>query len=97
MVKRKKRSNRWCFPASALLNQFEEGAWASSIAGRRGSTRMRVQRWREGTTNFDPYQADEFAIKLGKHPSEIWTDWFDLPEYQTPKETTGETVQDLRP
>ena len=94
---RKKRRNRWCFPATALLNQFEEGEFASTIAGRLGTSRTRVQEWRKGTTRFDPYQADKFAIKLGKHPSEIWTDWFDLPEYQTPKETADETVQDLRP
>lgn len=87
---RKKRRNRWCFPATALLSQFEEGAFASSIAGRLGTTRTRVQEWRKGNTRFDPYQADKFAIKLGKHPSEIWTDWFDLPEYQTPQETNNE-------
>ncbi len=90
-MKRKKRTNRWCFPATALLKQFEEGAFASSIAGQLGVTRTRVQQWRKGETRFDPYQADKFAIKLGKHPSEIWTDWFDLPEYQTPKEPNNGT------
>jgi hypothetical protein len=33
------------------------------------------------------------AIKLGKHPSQIWDDWFDLPEYNgnPPKEQDNDS------
>jgi lambda repressor-like predicted transcriptional regulator len=24
------------------------------------------------------WEADRYAIKIGKHPSEIWPDWFDI-------------------
>ena len=90
---RKKRTNRWCFPATALLDTFEEGIVADTVAQALGISRSRVQKWREGTTNFDPYKADHFAIKLGKHPSEIWHDWFDLPEFGNtpPKEISNDT------
>jgi transcriptional regulator with XRE-family HTH domain len=90
-VTRKKLTNRWCFPAAALLESFGEGEWASNIGAVLGVSRTRVQQWRKGTTNLDPYTADKLAIKLGKHPSQIWTNWFDLPEFDTPQqETTNE-------
>jgi transcriptional regulator with XRE-family HTH domain len=88
-----KKRTYYCFPAKALLDQFEEGTWASVIAERLGTNRMTIQRWREGTTKFSPYQADKLAIKLGKHPSQIWTDWFDLPEFggNPPKEQDNDS------
>ena len=95
MPKRKPRrkSSRWCFPATALLEQFEEGTWANEIAARLGTTRATIQRWRMGTTMLDPYEADKFAIKLGKHPGNIWLNWFDLPEFggNPPKETDNDS------
>jgi len=94
MPKRKPRRKprRWCFPATALLEQFEEGTWANHIAERLGTTRATIQRWRMGNTMLDPYEADKFAIKLGKHPGNIWPNWFDLPELQdTPKENNNDS------
>ena len=44
MPKRKPRRKprRWCFPATALLEQFEEGTWANHIAERLGTTRATI-------------------------------------------------------
>jgi hypothetical protein len=88
-----KKRTYWCFPAVALLDQFEQGTWATIIAERLGTNRATIQRWREGTTLLSPYQADQFAIRLGKHPSQIWTDWFDLPEFggNPPKEQDNDS------
>jgi len=93
-VSKRKPSTTWCFPATALLDTFEEGIVADTVAQALGVTRASVQRWREGKTNFDPYKADHFAIKLGKHPSEIWINWFDLPEFgnNPPKDISNETM-----
>ena len=44
-----------------------------------GVTRSTILRWRNPKTMLNQYDADHYAIKLGKHPSEIWTDWFDQP------------------
>ena len=38
-----------------------------------------IQRWRNPTTTLTQWEADRYAIRLGKHPSEIWTNWFDIP------------------
>jgi hypothetical protein len=81
--KPRRKPIRWCLPAKALLDQFEEGTWANIIAERLGTSRANIQRWREGTTNFDPYTADKYAIRLGKHPCQIWPEWFDLPQTET--------------
>lgn len=44
-----------------------------------GVTRSTILRWRNPRTMLNQYDADHYAIKLGKHPSEIWPDWFNLP------------------
>lgn len=87
MKKKRRKSMRWVFPATALLDQFEEGTWANHIGEQLGIGRSNIQRWREGKTFFDPYTADRYAIKLGKHPSQIWPNWFDLPEYSEEQRT----------
>ena len=74
----RRKARRWCFSATALLDQFEEGVVASRIGQQLGVRRGTIQRWRDHETFLDPYAADHFAIKLGKHPSQIWTDWFDI-------------------
>jgi hypothetical protein len=54
--------------------------WANTIAERLGTTRSTIQRWRDVDVRFDVYGADKWAVRLGKHPSQIWPEWFDLPE-----------------
>ena len=68
------------YPAVALLKHFPEDAWASTIAEHLGVGRAAIQTWREGNTCLDQWRADKYACLLGKHPSEIWSNWFDEVE-----------------
>ena len=63
--KRRKKRTYYCFPAKALLDQFEEGTWANVIAQALDVSRGTVQRWRDEPALLSPYQADGLAIKLG--------------------------------
>lgn len=87
---RKKRNNpnRWCFPATNLLNQFPAETSIRHIADTLQCHTSNISRWKEGETLLDVHAADHYAIQLGKHPSEIWTNWFDLPEYTPQQRTT---------
>ena len=38
-----------------------------------------IERWRNPKTMLNQWEADRYAIMVGKHPSEIWADWFDIP------------------
>jgi hypothetical protein len=68
------------YPASALLKEFPDDMWASTIGERLGVGRAAIQTWREGKTYLDQWRADKYACLLGKHPSEIWSNWFDEVE-----------------
>ena len=68
------------YPAVALLKQFADDAWASTIAEHLGVGRAAIQTWREGNTFLDQWRADKYACAIGKHPSEIWHNWFDEVE-----------------
>jgi hypothetical protein len=78
-TKQRKRTG-YIYPASALLEQFDEDTWASTIAEHLGVGRHAVQTWREGKTCLDQWAADRYACAIGKHPSEIWPEWFDQCE-----------------
>jgi hypothetical protein len=80
-MKTKQRHNKgYNYPTTALLKQFPEDTWASTIAERLGVGRAAIQTWREGNTYLDQWRADKYACLLGKHPSEIWSNWFDEVE-----------------
>lgn len=48
----------------------------TEMAAEIGVTRETVHRWK--VTGVPEYAADALAIRLGLHPSIIWTDWFDI-------------------
>jgi hypothetical protein len=75
-----KRNTAYRYPATKLLEQFEDNAWASTIASHLKVGRGAIQTWREGNTYLDQWRADKYACLLGKHPSEIWANWFDEVE-----------------
>jgi hypothetical protein len=50
----------------------------TQIAIKFGVNRMSISRWRNPKTMLNQWEADRYAIKIGKHPSEIWSDWFDI-------------------
>jgi len=65
------------YQAHQLIKLFPANTWASQIAQSFDVSPETIRRWRNPNTTFSSWEADRYAIKLGKHPSEIWADWFD--------------------
>jgi hypothetical protein len=65
------------YPAHQLIKLFPANTWAAQIAETFNVNRSTVGRWNKPETTLTQWEADRYAIKLGKHPSEIWADWFD--------------------
>lgn len=65
------------YQALKLLTQFGPDMSASKLAVIFKVNRVTVQRWRNPSTMLSQWDADRYAIRLGKHPSELWPDWFD--------------------
>jgi hypothetical protein len=80
MKTKTRKNNGYNYPASALLKLFPEDTWASTIGEHLGVGRAAIQTWREGNTYLDQWRADKYACLLGRHPSEIWSNWFDEVE-----------------
>jgi hypothetical protein len=80
MKTKTRKNNGYNYPASALLKLFPDDTWASTIGEHLGVGRAAIQTWREGNTYLDHWRADQYACLLGKHPSEIWSNWFDEVE-----------------
>lgn len=76
----KTRQQTYRYSAKQLLKCFDESDWASTIAEHFNTSRAVVQRWRDRDINFDQWAADRYACAIGKHPAEIWADWFDEDE-----------------
>ena len=66
------------YPAHQLL-QHHPNHSARQLAQIFNVDHHTIQRWRNQHTTINQWDADRHAIKLGKHPSEIWTNWFDIP------------------
>lgn len=47
------------------------------LAARLNVGRETLYRWKANGVPIDA--ADTIACNAGKHPSEIWTDWYDIP------------------
>jgi transposase-like protein len=65
------------YPAHQLIQLFPADTWASQIAQSFDVSPETIRRWRNPRTTLTQWEADRYAIKLGKHPSEIWVNWFD--------------------
>ena len=65
------------YPAAPLLAVFADLS-AAEIAGRFGVDRNTIVRWRRPGYMFNQWDADRYAVMLGKHPGEIWEDWFNV-------------------
>lgn len=72
-----RKNTGYRFPATKLLELFDEKTWASSIGEILGVGRSAIQTWRQGKTYFDQWSADRYAIRLGMHPAQIWPEWFE--------------------
>jgi hypothetical protein len=65
------------YPAINLLATFTAGTNDQEMADMLGISRSCVVRWRTGYAVIREYQADAYAIRLGFHPAELWTNWLD--------------------
>jgi hypothetical protein len=77
MTTRQQAVKYFCYSASELLKLWTPGTSAKHIGELLGVNRTVISRWRNNPTNFNIWQADKYAVRLGLHPSEIWTDWYD--------------------
>ena len=60
-----------------LIELWPPNTNAGIIAEALGVSRTTVSTWRNKGRALTIWQADKYAIKLGMHPQEIWTDWYD--------------------
>jgi hypothetical protein len=68
----------FCYPARKLVELWPPNTTASLLAEVFGVTRTTIQRWKyDIDAALTIWQADKYAIKIGMHPQEIWTDWYD--------------------
>ena len=77
--KRRKKHPQPKYQALKLVAPYSKDISAAQLAEIFGVHRVTAQRWRNPTTMLDQWDADRYAVQLGKHPSEIWPDWFDIP------------------
>jgi hypothetical protein len=78
-VTTKEQSKKFfCYPAKKLIELWPPNTTASLLAEVFGVTRTTIVRWRNNEdAALTIWQADKYAIKIGMHPQEIWTDWYD--------------------
>ncbi len=76
---RKRRQPQPKYHARPLIEQFPAHTSARQLAHIFQVHPGTIQRWRNPHTTLNQWEADTYAIKLGKHPSEIWNNWFDIP------------------
>lgn len=67
----------WKYPAIRLVEQFPPETTAGFMAEFFGLGRATIVRWRNRDCKLSESQADRYAVQLGKHPFEIWPEWFD--------------------
>ncbi len=60
-----------------LIELWPHNTNAGIIAEVLGVSRTTVSGWRNKGRGLTIWQADKYAIKLGMHPQQIWTDWYD--------------------
>ena len=78
MTTREQSKKFFCYPAKKLVELWPPNTTASLLAEVFGVTRTTIQRWKnDEEAALTIWQADKYAIKIGMHPQEIWTDWYD--------------------
>jgi hypothetical protein len=69
--------SKYRYPAERLLAEFADLS-AAQVAGRFGVHRSVINRWRQPGAMMNQWDADRYAVMLGKHPGEVWPEWFDI-------------------
>ena len=66
---------KYRYPTAPLLAEFAD-LTAAQVAERFGLHRSQIVRWRRTGATLNQWDADRYAIMIGKHPGEVWHDWF---------------------
>jgi hypothetical protein len=74
---RSKRRQTRFFMAKELVALFGPETEVSTMAQSLNTCRYTVYKWIQNDVKISEWAADKYAVKLGLHPSEVWTDWFD--------------------
>ena len=64
------------FPAARLVDMFSHDTEVRQIASLFGTSRHTVYKWLENGVQISEWAADKYAVKLGLHPSAVWSNWF---------------------
>jgi hypothetical protein len=78
MTRTKNRRVTKYFMAKNLVDFFGPETEVSTMAQSLDTCRYTVYKWIQNDVQISEWAADRYAIKLGLHPSEVWTDWFDV-------------------
>ena len=63
------------YPAGALL-ELQGSMTDAEFAAALGVERQTVHRWKSGRRQVAVAHADRLAVALGRHPGEIWPEWW---------------------
>ena len=66
------------FLAKDLITFFGQETEVTTMAESLDTCRYTLYKWMQNDVKINEWAADRYAIRLGLHPSEIWTDWFDI-------------------
>ena len=78
MTKTRKKRQIKFFVAKDLLALFAPETEVTTMAESLDTCRYTLYKWMQNDVKINEWAADRYAIRLGLHPSEIWTDWFDI-------------------
>jgi hypothetical protein len=68
---------KYCYPTVKLLEEFGNRP-SSELAELFGVSRDTIHRWAKPDSTINQWDADRYAVKTGRHPGEIWENWFDI-------------------
>jgi Mg2+/Co2+ transporter CorC len=66
------------FMAKDLLTFFDPETEVTVMAEMLETCRYTLYKWMQNDVMLSEWAADRYAIKIGVHPSEVWSDWFEV-------------------
>ena len=66
------------FMAKDLLTFFDSETEVTVMAEMLETCRYTLYKWMQNDVMISEWAADRYAIKMGVHPSEVWSDWFEV-------------------
>jgi len=76
------------YPTHKLLDQFPDSD-TETLADIFGVSRATILRWRDPNLTINQWDADRYAVKVGRHPGEIWAEWFNVTPRKRVRQRVG--------